>query len=59
MKCAIIACGPTAKFFLGGCDSIGVNDAWKFHRTKYLLVVDPKRNFRNEGRLEYIQKMQT
>ncbi len=56
MKCAIVACGPTAKFFHGGCDSIGVNDAWKFHRTKYLLVVDPKRNFRDEGRLEYIQK---
>ncbi|HDY86898.1 MAG TPA: hypothetical protein ENH82_02145 [bacterium] len=55
-KCAIIACGPTAKFFHGGCDSIGVNDAWKFYRTKYLLVTDPKRNFRNEGRLDYILK---
>ncbi len=55
-RCAIIACGPTSKFFNGGCGSIGVNDAWKFFRTDYLLVADPKRNFRNEGRLGYISK---
>lgn len=55
-KCAIVGCGPTAKFFDGKCDSIGVNDAWKYKRTGMLLVVDPKRNFRNEGRLDYIMK---
>lgn len=55
-KCAIVACGPTAKFFQGGCDSIGVNDAWKYHHTGMLLVADPKRNFRNEGRLQFIEK---
>ena len=55
-KIAIIGCGPTAKFFKGNHDSIGVNDAWKFNHTKYLLIVDPKRNFRNEGRLDYIEK---
>ncbi len=53
-QCAIVACGPTAKFFHGGCDSIGVNDAWKFFKTPYLLVADPKKNFRDEGRLDYI-----
>ncbi len=55
-KCAIVGCGPTAKFFPGGFDSIGVNDAWKFKKTDWLLTCDPKRNFRNEGRLEYIER---
>lgn len=54
-KCAVIGCGPTAKFFPGGFDSIGVNDAWKFKRTGWLLTCDPKRELRKgAGRLEFI-----
>ncbi len=53
-RCAIIGCGPTAKFFSGGFDSIGVNDAWKHKRTGYLLTCDPKRELRKGDRLEYI-----
>lgn len=56
MKCAILGCGNTAKFFKGGCDSFGVNDAWKFFKTDCLVVVDPKRNFRKEERLDFIEQ---
>ena len=55
-QCAIIGCGPTAKFFNGKYDSIGVNDAWKFRRTDYLLVADTKKTFRDSGRYDFIAR---
>lgn len=45
---SIIGLGESAIQYNGKGDTIGVNDAWKFHKTKVLLCADPMNRFTTE-----------
>ena len=55
MLYSVLGLGESLKDFDGEGITIGVNDIYRYHKTKYVVCVDPKRKFEGD-RLRFIEE---